>query len=291
MGDTFKELLKSETVQSLLKYFTSGRFVITLLAIIISVGLVITTSKLARFYLRKQREINGSHMGQEKVTLLHVMASVLTSIIILITVIFILQINGLEVSSLITSVSIISAIIGLALQDTIKDIIQGIQILSDRFFMVGDVVKIDGYEGKVTRFTIRATKIVDIRTFNEITISNRNISKIERSSDRHFIDVPVSYEEPVEKMFIIFPDICSVLDENEEIRESAFLGLKSIGDSAMIYQIRINCSPENSPRIIRAANKVIVEELAKRGVSIPYNQLDVHYDVIGKQKDSSLRSE
>ena len=100
IGDTFKELLKSETLQSLLKYFTSGRFIISIIAIILAVGLVITVSKVTRYYLKKQREINGSHLGQEKVTMLHVMASVITSIIIVITVIFILQINGLEVSSL-----------------------------------------------------------------------------------------------------------------------------------------------------------------------------------------------
>ena len=276
--DTLRDLLNSESVKSILRYFVSGRFVITVFTIVITVILVLIVNKSFRFAIRRQREINKDTTSGEKLTLLHVTRSVITGLLVIIAIIFILQINGLEVSSLITSVSIVSAIIGLALQDTIKDIIQGIQILSEKFFMVGDVIKFDNFEGKVTKFTIRSTKMIDIRSKNEITISNRNISKIEKASDKRFIDIPVSYDEPVEKMFKILPEICKKITAHEEIPESRLMGLKQIGDSAMIYQIMISCEPEYAPRLMRYANKVIVEELSAAGVKIPYPQMDVHFD-------------
>lgn len=61
----------------------------------------------------------------------------------------ILQINGINVSSLITGVGIASAIVGLAFQDLLKDVIMGMNILSENFFMVGDIIKYGDIEGKV----------------------------------------------------------------------------------------------------------------------------------------------
>jgi len=271
-----EEFLKTDMAENILKYFTSGRFLLTMITIVAAVTLIVLISKLFSFYLKKQKEMNKDNMSREHMTLVHVVASILSGIIFVISVIFILQVNGVQVSSLITSVSIISAVVGLALQDTIKDLIQGIQILTDKFFQVGDVVKIDNYEGIVTKFTMRSTRIRDIRTLNDITIANRNLSKVEKSNDKKYIHIPVSYDEPVAKMFPIFEDIAVLIGEDEEIKAARFMGLSRLEQSSMDYLMEVTCDPQFTPRCLRKANKVIVEELNARGIKIPYSQLDVH---------------
>lgn len=64
----------------------------------------------------------------------------------------VLQIYHINVTSLVAGLGLASAIVGLALQDVLKDSIMGVHLLSDYFFEVGDVVRYGDYEGVVISF-------------------------------------------------------------------------------------------------------------------------------------------
>ena len=68
--------------------------------------------------------------------------NILKYALIIVTVVAILQVNGINVTSIITGLGIASAIFALALQDAVKDIIAGVNIIVDGYFIVGDVLKI-----------------------------------------------------------------------------------------------------------------------------------------------------
>lgn len=272
---------------SVLKYFTSSGFILTVMAILFTIAIVIVIGKLVSFYLKRQREINNDQMDQQKITLIHVAGSVISGLTIFIAIIFILQVNGVHVSSLITSVSIISAIIGLALQDTMKDIIQGIQILSDRFFRVGDVIKFGDNQGIVTKFSMRSTKIYDIRTLNEITIANRNLSMIEKLNSHQLMKIPVSYDEPVQKIFDLFNSVVEKINEIDGVSAGVFLGLSELRDSSMIYLFRFDCDPRQMLHYRREVLKTIITEMDAAGVKVPFNQLDVHFPQDRAEAESS----
>ena len=76
---------------------------------------------------------------------------------------------------MLAGVGIVSVIIGLAIQDALKDIIRGFSILSEEYFSVGDVVTYGDITGKVLVLGLKTTKIKDISTENIISIANRNI--------------------------------------------------------------------------------------------------------------------
>ena len=75
--------------------------------------------------------------------------NILKYALIIVTVVAILQVNGINVTSIITGLGIASAIFALALQDAVKDIIAGVNIIVDEYFIVGDVLKIGDIEGKI----------------------------------------------------------------------------------------------------------------------------------------------
>ena len=81
--------------------------------------------------------------------LLRVALNVLRYLLLLVTILLILQINGINVTSLVAGLGIVSAVVGLALQDILKDVIMGLHILSGRFFSVGDAVRYGIMEGIV----------------------------------------------------------------------------------------------------------------------------------------------
>ena len=114
----------------------------------------------------------------EKGTAIQVTYSLIRLVLIAGCIFSVLQINGIDVSSMLAGVGLVSAFIGLAAQDFLKDIVMGTRMLTDRFFEVGDVVQYGSFEGVVTSFDIRCTKIRSLSDGRVLTVCNRNISEI-----------------------------------------------------------------------------------------------------------------
>ena len=77
-----------------------------------------------------------------------------------------MQIYGVNVNSLVAGLGLVSVVVGLAIQDPLKDIITGVNIITDDYFSLGDVIKVDDVEGKVVQLGVRTTKIKDIANGN-----------------------------------------------------------------------------------------------------------------------------
>jgi small-conductance mechanosensitive channel len=78
-------------------------------------------------------------------------------------ILFVLQlVFNIAPSSIVISSTILSAVIGLALQDLLKNVIAGIALQLERPFEVGHWVQIDGDTGKVVEMSWRATRLVNV---------------------------------------------------------------------------------------------------------------------------------
>ena len=66
---------------------------------------------------------------------------------------------------------------GLAMCNALKDIIGGVNIILENYFIVGDMIEYNGFTGEVINFGFKCTKL---RNWNNeiMTISNRNINDI-----------------------------------------------------------------------------------------------------------------
>ena len=137
--------------------------------------------------------------------------SLACTILVVIIVLIILQFFGVNVTSILASVGIASIVIGFALQDALKDIIRGIEIITGNYYEIGDVIKFDNNLGQVQSITIRTTKIQDINTMNIVSIANRNIDKVEVDTGYIYIPVPLPYELKIEKADEIMQEIERVI--------------------------------------------------------------------------------
>ncbi len=241
---------------------------------------VVVGAFLVWFALRQghRKYIAAGKAKGEKATLVRVMFGVFRSLIILGAVLIILQMNGVNVNSVVAGLGLLSAIVGFALQDILKDIIMGVHIISDHFYSVGDVIKYGDIEGEVISFTIKSTTIRSIYDRNITTICNRNITEITKmnKSAQVDIDLPLSYEEDVKKVHTVLFGICEEIGRIDGIDSCVYKGTQSFEDSAVIYKLRFFCPPENKPERYRDAMRVIQNRLGEAGIKIPYNQLDIH---------------
>ena len=184
-------------MEAVLKYFSSSRFIISLcIAIAALVVWLLVRQIIHRF---ADRITSAGSLSGRRQTYLALSLNIVRGLLVLAALILILQIHGVNVSSLVAGLGIVGAIVGLALQDMLKDMIMGCNILTGEYFAVGDVVKYGALTGEVVQFSLRSTKIRELATNNIVTVSNRNILEIAKASNELFLTVPTAYEaDPAE---------------------------------------------------------------------------------------------
>lgn len=243
--------------------------------ILIAVNLVIYNIIVA--IINKNLDNNTKLVKDKKIkTYIKLLRSIIRYIFIIGTLLIILQIIGINISSIVAGVGVLGAIIGLAIQDFLKDIIRGSTILSDNYFSVGDIVKYKDIEGKVLVLGLKTTKIKDLVTNNVISIANRNIEEIEVVSNIIYVRVPIPYEVPVKKAEKAIEDIITLTKEYDKVEEVLYLGTTELKDSSVEYLLQVKCNPINKNQVKRDTIKSILLGLEKNKIEVPFNQIDVH---------------
>ena len=95
--------------------------------------------------------------------------------VILLTLSFVL---GVQLNSIVISSTILTAVIGLALQDLLKNVIAGIALQTERPFEIGDWVEINKQIGRVVEMSWRATRVITVDG-NYIIFPNANLAQDE----------------------------------------------------------------------------------------------------------------
>lgn len=209
-------------------------------------------------------------------TAMSVTYGVAKGLVIIGVVLIVLQINDINVNAMVAGLGIASAIVGLAFQDLLRDIIMGIHIVTDNFFEVGDVIEYGNIDGLVVSYNIRTTKLQDIATGNIMTVCNRNFTEIKKRSRLFLMNVPLSYEEDYRKVHRVLTRACERIEGVESVERCEYMGTQDFKDSAVFYRIHIYGPPERRWEIWRAARTILQEDLDAAGMRIPYQQIDVH---------------
>lgn len=194
----------------------------------------------------------------------------------------ILSVFGVNTTAIITGLGVASAVIGLAFQDTLKDILAGVSILFENQFAVGDLVKIGNFQGNVISLGLKTTR-VQAYTGEIKIISNRNITEvINYSMDKTLavVDVSVAYEEKLDKVEKILQLTAATLREKIPLltNDVELLGVQELADSAVVFRLAGKCKPAQHFEVERQMRKEFKNALDKNGIKIPYPQVEVHHE-------------
>lgn len=254
-----------------MKSIISKELIISVIIIILGILIYFIIKSIINRILDKRK-----YVSKKKKTYLKLFNSIFKYLIMAIVVITVLQVNGINVSSIIAGLGIVSLIAGFALQDALKDIIMGFNIIVDEYYSIGDVIKIDNIEGKVLEVGLKSTKMKDINTNNIFIIANRNISKSHIISTQFDIDIPVPYNEKITRIENIIDDIIKQIKVMNNITDVEYRGLNKFGDSAIYYKIRMYAKAEYQPQLKRDINRIVKLELDRNNIDIPFMQIDIH---------------
>lgn len=231
--------------------------------------------RVARIPLKRIMGVNKDR--KDRNTYINVISSIAKMVYLVVVILCVLQINGVDVTAMLAGVGIISAIAGLAVQDTLKDIIRGISIISDNYFKVGDYVTIGDTSGTVVQLGINSTKIRDTLTGNITSIANRNIEKAQVGGATIInLDIPLPYELKLSQAEAIMKEIVEATTTSELIEVAEYRGVNELADSAIMYHIYATSAKGQRIAAKRHIYRTALEILEKHHISVPYRQIDIH---------------
>jgi len=187
-------------------------------------------------YFQRKVERSEPLMNAQIIPLIR---KVLRSLVCVLGGIWIIQLMGFEVSSLLAGLGIGGLAVALALQDTLANFFGSFFILIDRPFQTGDWIKVGDVEGIVQDVGFRTTKI---RTFlsSMISIPNKTmadstIDNFSRMAKRRVIQtVGVTYSTTADQMECLVERIRRVLEADQEVdQEVIVVRFSDFGDSSL----------------------------------------------------------
>ncbi len=214
----------------------------------------------------------------KKRTIINLIVNILRFIVLIITCLVILEVNGIDTKSLLASFGVAGLVAGLALQDLLKDFIVGMSLIFEGEFAIGDWVSINGFKGEVLPSNLRITKLRSA-TGEVKMISNRTITEVINYSMYNtnlMLDIDVAYESDIKKVKEVLDKLCEKFKTEYELKDIKCDGIQELASSSIKFRITITCKFLEQFTLGRSLKKEIVTTFKKNNITIPYNQVVVH---------------
>ena len=208
--------------------------------------------------------------------------SFLSVVLYAILFVTVLMILGVPATSFIAVLTTCAAAIGLALQGSLSNFAGGIMILLFKPFKVGDYIEAAGESGTVSEISVVYTELLTVDN-KRITIPNGTLtnSVIENYSSEDLRRVDLTFNTAYDcDMNTVKNVISKVIENNPKALKNPepFVRLSAHNDSALTYTVRIWCKNADYWDVNFDTIESVKKAFDENGISIPYNQLDVHID-------------
>lgn len=209
-------------------------------------------------------------------------AVVINYSLIFIGTVVILQIWGLDISSLAIIASVLGVAIGFGVQGVAKELVSGLTITFERFIQVGDFVKIGEFMGTVERLNARSTHI---RTLDDILVIVPNSRLLDtevvnwshrNSASRLVLPVRVAYGS---NMNIVCSALLEAAKYNSDVlkKPAPKVWFKGYGEDFLDFQLLVWISkPRRQFQIKSDLYFQIDENLRLHDILVPLPQRSLH---------------
>lgn len=207
--------------------------------------------------------------------------TILKFILYLVLVLILLSIIGIQVSGILTTISALLLAVGLALENNIANLANGVIVIATHMFKKGDYITVDGVEGNITDINFFFTTIVTsdnkkITLPNSELVNNPVTNSGASKTRRVDFMFSVAYETDVELVKKIVIDVMKS-DGRVYIKEGnePFCRLKTLGTNSIDFTANCWCDNEDYWDVYYYVIETVYNEFKRNNISIPYNQLEV----------------
>jgi len=210
-----------------------------------------------------------------------------------VAIIYMLDTVGLKVTVLLAGSAALLVGVGLGLQQTFNDFISGIILLSERTIRLNDILQLDGEIIKIQEIGLRTSlgltrDEISIIIPNSLITSNKVINWSHQSMKTRFkIRVGVAYGSDVDLVIKVLEESAM---EHPAIfdRQSVDARLVDFGNSSLDFELLF--FSQNIFRIEKVKaeiRRIINRKFIENNITIPFPQVDVHFDRDNDKKQFS----
>lgn len=277
--DSFRIILGFKWVQPILIIigcFIADRLLRRLLGKVFDQAMVMIRRNKTHKLEKHEREARIKRLG----TLKKLSLDILRIVLIIFAVLMFLSSIGINIMPVLTGVGIAGLAISLAAQNIIRDFLNGIFVIMEDHYAVGDVVKIGEYFGTVERFTLRTTHLTDLDG-NYIIIPNGNVCELVNATknwSQAKVVVGVSYSTDVRKALAVMEEVAGKLKEDypdKIMGDASIQGILEFADSSINLRALIKTMPGEQWFVGREYRLRLKEAFDREGIVIPFPQRDV----------------
>ncbi len=262
----------NDFTSAMTKFFTSGLGKIVLFIIVAIIGFI-----LIKLFIKFLKKI-GKRIKLDQ-TVYNFLITVIKFVLWVLYVLTLLAIAGVPITSLVAVITALTLGVTLAIQSSVSNLANGVILLANKPFKIGDLVEINGVTGTVVDISIFNTKL---RTANNeiitmphnVTINNPIIDYTSLEMRRIALDVSVSYDSDMTKVKEI---LLETIKEQELVLQDQAnsVNLAKMNSSSIDFSVKVWTATENYWDCFFALTESVFNKLNENNIEIPYNKLDV----------------
>ena len=218
-------------------------------------------------------------------TTTRILRSAVTVIWVSIGILVAFWVNGVNLAPILTGAGIFGLAISLASQNLIKDAINGLVIIWDDRYAVGDIVDIGVVSGMVENINLRITQLRDAEG-RLITVPNSAIEIVSNRSSqwsRADINIPVAYQTDIDKALGVIDRVARNITEDSLWRERIWefpnvLGVEQFSDRGILIRVWIKTEPLQQWDVAREFRRRVKIAFDNAGIPIPIPQQQILID-------------
>ena len=186
----------------------------------------------------------------------------------------------IKINSIIAALSAVGVAVGLGLQDSVAQFVSGVQILLNHPFRTGDFIEVAGVSGNVVEIGFMTT-IIRTLDNKRIVMPNSDLTK------NHIVNCSVEGKRRIDFSFSISYD--DDIGKAKQVLRETVLATENVlhdpqptiavgghGESSVELVALVWCDSSNYWDVFFAIHERVKLAFDKHGISIPFNQLDVH---------------
>lgn len=169
-----------------------------------------------------------------------------------------LNVLGIPTGSVLAGGAILGLAISFGSQSLVKDLVNGCLILAEDQFAVGDVIRLNSFQGLVETLNLRVTQLRS-PDGTLVTVPNSAIIAVEnltRSWSRVDFSIEVAYEADLKKALAVLTQVAQQLYEDPQWTQKIpeppeVLGVDSLSHTGMLLRVWIKTAPLEQWRVGR----------------------------------------
>lgn len=253
----------------------------SIVALVILIGLfsgLVIFARTSKTLLRTRvLRLTGMSRGAQEAV-----AFITNYALIFIGALVLLQLWGLDLSSLTIVASVLGVGVGLGLQGIAKEFFSGLVIIFERPVQVGDFVQVGDWQGTVERINVRST---EIRTLDQVSIivPNSRFLDSEVVNWNHYspvsrLKLPISVAYGSSLSAVRSALIDAAKDHPDVLAEPApRVFFTEFGDNALNFNLLVWIAEPRKQFLIKSDLYFRIEAILRhRQIEIPFPQRDLH---------------